>query len=166
MILWTFYIPLYVIWSNSQPAWLWRYHPSEHEGPRFPPPWTCELWLQQHMWIQTPPAGTHINDTESFLGLTAKSAAYYLELINGERSHLVFQLGNLPLARCIVLKMVQHDLGISQKGFGALQVFPEALFSFYISVANLGWRTQQTPTTGSLLLCPKQQTTKTDICKI
>lgn len=82
-------------------------------------------------------------NAESVMGPTAPDALCYPELMRGQCTHLVFQLSNLSLAGRVVLQVIQHDLRISQKGFGALQVFPEALFRLHISVANLECGTQQ-----------------------
>lgn len=52
-------------------------------------------------------------------------------------SHLVLQLGDLPLAGRIVLQVVQHDLGVGQEGLGALQVLPQPLLRLDIPLADL-----------------------------
>lgn len=52
-------------------------------------------------------------------------------------AYLIFQLGNLPLARCVALQVVQHNLSISQKDFGPLQIFLQPLLRLHIPLANL-----------------------------
>lgn len=52
-------------------------------------------------------------------------------------AYLIFQLGNLPLVRCVALQVVQHNLSISQKDFGPLQIFPQPLLRLHIPLANL-----------------------------
>lgn len=52
-------------------------------------------------------------------------------------TYLIFQLGNLPLVRCVALQVVQHNLSISQKDFGPLQIFPQPLLRLHIPLANL-----------------------------
>lgn len=52
-------------------------------------------------------------------------------------AYLIFQLGNLPLAWCVALQMVQHYLSISQKDFGPLQIFLQPLLRLHIPLANL-----------------------------
>lgn len=51
--------------------------------------------------------------------------------------YLVLQLGDLPLAGCIVLQVIQHDLGVCQQGLGTLQVFPEPLLRLQVPLAHL-----------------------------
>lgn len=52
-------------------------------------------------------------------------------------AYLIFELGNLPLARRVALQVVQHNLSISQKDFGPLQIFLQPLLSLHIPLANL-----------------------------
>lgn len=52
-------------------------------------------------------------------------------------AHLIFELGNLPLARGVALQVVQHNLRIRQKDFGPLQIFLQLLLSLHIPLANL-----------------------------
>lgn len=54
--------------------------------------------------------------------------------------YLVLELGDLPLAGCVVLDVVQHDLGVSQQSFGSFQVFPQTLLSLYVTTSHLGNR--------------------------
>ena len=51
--------------------------------------------------------------------------------------YLILELGDLPLARCIVLYVVQHDLGVSQQSLGSLQVLPQTLLSLYVTTSHL-----------------------------
>lgn len=51
--------------------------------------------------------------------------------------YLILELGNLPLAGCIVLYVVQHDLGISQQSLGSLQVLPQTLLGLYVTTSHL-----------------------------
>lgn len=51
--------------------------------------------------------------------------------------YLIFELSDLPLAGGITLQVVQHNLCISQKDFGSLQVFPEPLLCLHIPLAHL-----------------------------
>lgn len=52
-------------------------------------------------------------------------------------AYLIFQLGNLPLARCVALQVVQHNLSIGKEDFGPLQIFPQPLFRLHIPLAHL-----------------------------
>lgn len=52
-------------------------------------------------------------------------------------AHLIFELGNLPLARGVALQVVQHNLRICQEDFGPLQIFLQPLLSLHIPLANL-----------------------------
>lgn len=56
-------------------------------------------------------------------------------------AYLIFELGDLPLAGGITLQVVQHNLCISQKDFGPLQVFLQPLLCFHISLAHLNDKT-------------------------
>lgn len=51
--------------------------------------------------------------------------------------YLILELGDLPLAGCIVLYVVQHDLGVGQQSLGSLQVLPQTLLSLYVATSHL-----------------------------
>lgn len=52
-------------------------------------------------------------------------------------AYLIFELGDLPLAGGITLQVVQHNLCISQKDFGSLQIFLQPLLRVHIPLAHL-----------------------------
>lgn len=52
-------------------------------------------------------------------------------------AHLIFELGDLPLARGVALQVVQHNLRVRQKDFGPLQILLQPLLSLHIPLANL-----------------------------
>lgn len=54
--------------------------------------------------------------------------------------YLVLELGDLPLAGCVVLHVVQHDLGVSQQSLGSLQVLPQTLLCLNVAMSHLGSR--------------------------
>lgn len=56
-------------------------------------------------------------------------------------AYLIFQLGNLPLAGGVTFQVVEHNLCISQKDFGPLQVFLQPLLCLHIPLAHLNDKT-------------------------
>lgn len=62
--------------------------------------------------------------------------SYVLNCYN-RAAYLIFELGDLSLAGGIALQVVQHNLCISQKDFGSLQVSLQSLLCLHIPVAHL-----------------------------
>lgn len=60
-------------------------------------------------------------------------------------AYLIFELGDLSLAGSVALQVVQHNLSISQKDFGSLQVSLQPLLCLHIPVAHL-WMTKHLST--------------------
>lgn len=55
-------------------------------------------------------------------------------------AYLIFELSDLPLAWSIALQVVQHNLSISQKDFGSLQVFLQPLLRLNVPLVDLEWQ--------------------------
>lgn len=93
----------------------------------------CELRL-----LQLREKSTHFFKPVFWICFTMPSYKRHKERTASKRvAYLIFQLDNLPLARCIALQVVQHNLSISQKDFGPLQIFLQPLLRLHIPLANL-----------------------------